>query len=307
MTLLEVVGVRYGKREHFWKKFAPILHDVSFDVREGEVFGFLGPNGAGKTTTIKTLLGLLRPDAGTIRLFGGSPGDPQTRTKLGFLPERTYFPEHLSASEVVIAHGLLSGLSRSDARARARELIERVGLASAASRPLRAYSKGMLQRVGIAQALVARPAMVIFDEPMSGLDPIGRADVRDIMLELRNMGTTVLFSTHILSDAETICDRVAILVAGRTRKVGKLSEITTDSDQPFEVVVRSLDDDTKQAIERAGGRVESRPNAAAIHSTSLESANLIIDVLRTKHVAVIAVHEQRGRLERLFLDEARSK
>ena len=301
MSILAVERVRYSKQEHFWSKRRTILQDVTFDVREGEIFGFLGPNGAGKTTTIKSILGLLWPDSGTISLLGGSPRDPRSRTRLGFLPERAYFPEHLNAFEVVISHGLLSGLSRHDAKARSAELIARVGLGAAGKQPLRTYSKGMLQRVGIAQALVSRPAMVIFDEPMSGLDPIGRADVRDIMLELRKNGTTVFFSTHILPDAEMICDRVAILVGGRTRRVGRLAEVTAGADQTIEVVVQELPGELSTL---EGSAIERRPDAVVIRAESVERANAIIDELRSRGVPIVEMH-RRGGLEKLFLNEAR--
>ncbi|MBC7792395.1 MAG: ABC transporter ATP-binding protein [Clostridia bacterium] len=302
MSILAVSHVRYGKQKHFWTKRSEILRDVTFEVNEGEIFGFLGPNGAGKTTTIKTILGLLSPDAGTVTLFGDSPLNPRTRTKLGFLPERAYFPEHLDAYEVVFAHGVLSGMSSYNARARAHELIERVGLrGDTAKHPLRTYSKGMLQRVGIAQALVSGPKMVVFDEPMSGLDPIGRADVRDIMLELRKNGTTVFFSTHILSDAEMICDRVAILVGGQTRRVGRLEEVTAGADEVVEIIVRDLPAGFTGIDAPA---IERRPGGVAIHSASVDQANIIIDLLRAAHVAVVEMH-RRGGLEKLFLEEAR--
>lgn len=301
MSILTVKNVRYGKQQHFWTKRTQILHDVTFEVHEGEVFGFLGPNGAGKTTTIKTILGLLTPDSGEVKLFGGAPSNPQTRTKLGFLPERAYFPEHLDAFEVVAAHGALSGLSSSDSKARAKTLIERVGLGAAAKNPLRTYSKGQLQRVGIAQALVSQPQMVVFDEPMSGLDPIGRADVRDIMLELRKNGTTVFFSTHILSDAEMICDRVAILVGGKTRRTGRLEEVTAGADEAVEVVVRELPEGFS-GVDAAA--IERRPGAVAIHAANVTEANAIIDALRRAAIPVVEMH-RRGGLEKLFLEEAR--
>lgn len=306
MNVLDVKGLTYSVKPHFWTKTARILHDVTFAVGTGEIFGFLGPNGAGKTTTIKAILGLLRPDGGDVRLFGHPPNNARARTKLGFLPERAYFPEHLTGREVVVSHGLLSGLSRRDAKARADILLERVGLGAARDRALRSYSKGMLQRAGIAQALVSQPEMVIFDEPMSGLDPLGRADVRDIMLELRHNGTTVFFSTHILPDAEMICDRVAIVIGGRTTRVGKLAELAPVHKEGVHIVVSGISEDIRKRVANDVVRLEERPEAVVLHVTDLARANAVVDVLRAAKIDIVEMQGQRSSLEQLFLSDARA-
>ncbi len=306
MSVLTVDNLTYAVKPHFWSKTTQILRGVTFSVAEREIFGFLGPNGAGKTTTIKAILGLLEPDGGDIRLFGEPPTRASSRAKLGFLPERAYFSEHLTGREVVTAHGLLAGLSSSDAKMRAKNLLERVGLAAAADRRLKSYSKGMLQRVGIAQALVSEPALVVFDEPMSGLDPLGRADVRDIMLELRAKGTTVFFSTHILPDAEMICDRVAIVVKGRSTRVGRLAELVPVASQGVQIVVAALSPELRSILTPVAVRIEERPEALVLHMRDLKSANSAVDILRKAGVDVVEMHGQRASLEDLFIADAKA-
>ncbi len=305
MNVLEVDKLTYAVRTHLWSKTARILHDVSFTVAQSEIFGFLGPNGAGKTTTIKAILGLLQQTSGEIRLFGERPTNPASREKLGFLPERAYFSEHLTGREVVTSHGLLAGLSSKDAKTRAKTLLERVGLGAAADTRLKSYSKGMLQRVGIAQALVSQPQLVVFDEPMSGLDPLGRADVREIMLELRANGTTVFFSTHILPDAEMICDRVAIVMGGRTTRVGKLADLVPVSSQGVQIVVSKLSADARTGLGSLAATIEERPEAIVLHMRDLQSANGAVDVLRKNGVDIVEMHGQRASLEELFIADAK--
>jgi len=201
------------------------LSALELSVEEGEVFGFIGANGAGKTTTIKALLGLVRPSRGEAFLLGRSFRERASRREVGFLPEAPYFYDYLTGREALCFYGGLSGLAGKDASSRAGELLERVGLASAADRAIGTYSRGMRQRLGLAQAIIHRPRLVILDEPMSGLDPLGRRDVRLLMLELAREGVTVFFSTHILSDVEALCARVGVLVAGRLVASGPVGEL----------------------------------------------------------------------------------
>ena len=203
----------------------PALVDLDLTIRRGEILGYVGPNGAGKTTTLKLLTGLLRPDRGDGRILGEPLAARGWRMRVGYLPESPYLYDYLTPAEYLDYVGRLFGLARGARRARTRELLALVGLERAAGLPMRRFSKGMLQRAGLAQALVNDPELLFLDEPMSGLDPIGRRLVRDLILELRRAGKTVLFSTHILSDAETLCDRVAVLRAGRLVKVGALGEL----------------------------------------------------------------------------------
>jgi ABC-2 type transport system ATP-binding protein len=204
------------------------LDGLSLDVRPGEVYGFLGPNGAGKTTTIKVLTSLLRPDSGEALLFGRQPWEPQARSRLGFLPETPVFYDHLSGREFLRLCGTLTGVPRTELGRRADAMLERVGLSHAIDLPIRRYSKGMTQRVGIAQALLHDPDLVILDEPMSGLDPMGRGDVRDLISDLRKRGKTVFFSTHIIPDVEAICDRVGIIAKGKLVRVGTVKELMSE-------------------------------------------------------------------------------
>jgi ABC-2 type transport system ATP-binding protein len=201
------------------------LDRLSLAVRPGEIYGFLGPNGAGKTTSIKVLTSLLRQDAGTARVFGADPTLRQTRQRMGFLPESPVFYDQLTGREFLHFCGRLCGMDRSAIQRRASELLERVGLSSAADLQIRRYSKGMNQRVGIAQALLHGPEVVILDEPMSGLDPIGRAEIRDLIVELGREGKTVFFSTHIIPDVEIICDRIGLVNRGRLVAEGSVEEL----------------------------------------------------------------------------------
>ncbi|HZN02281.1 MAG TPA: ABC transporter ATP-binding protein, partial [Candidatus Polarisedimenticolia bacterium] len=235
--VLTLEGVAKSYRTHLSLRKYWILKDLSFEVHPGEIFGFIGTNGAGKTTTIKLVLGLLFPDSGTIRLCGEDPARPEARRRVGFLPENPYFHDYLTGAEFLDFHARLHGFRQPERRKRVGELLERVGLTNRADRALRLYSKGMLQRIGLAQALLHDPDVVILDEPMSGLDPIGRRDVRDLILELKRRGRTVFFSTHILSDTETICDRVGMLVRGRLAAIGTVEELVRGEVESWEVTL----------------------------------------------------------------------
>ena len=209
---------------------------LSLSVRQGEILGFLGVNGAGKTTTIKMLLGFFKPDAGRLTVLDGDPCEPATRRTIGYMPETAYYYPYLNVRELLALYGGLCGMPKPLVRARSEELIERVGLKEAGGRLLRHYSKGMLQRAGIAQALLHDPAMLILDEPFTGLDPLARIQFRDLILEQQRQGKTVFFSSHELSEAELICDRVAILKQGALVWAGAVSEVAGDGGQNLERV-----------------------------------------------------------------------
>jgi len=228
----------------FWRKRPYLALDrLSLEVEAGEVFGFLGPNGAGKTTTLKLLMQLVFPTSGRAEMLGKPLGDLSVRHRLGYLPENPYFYDHLTAEELLTYFGQLFGYSRRDAAARGSRLLDEVGLEAERRMQLRKFSKGMLQRVGIAQALINEPELVIFDEPMSGLDPLGRRDVRALILRLRDRGCTVFFSSHVLSDAEALCSRVAILAKGRLVASGRLTEMRPFRASGWEMVVAGVRDD----------------------------------------------------------------
>jgi ABC-2 type transport system ATP-binding protein len=201
------------------------VEDLDLQVDAGEIFGFVGPNGAGKTTTIKMLMGLIFPTRGRAFIFDEPIPSERAKARLGYLPENPSYQDFLTGLEALRFFATLAGVPRAEQARRCDELLGLVGLADAAGRQLRKYSKGMQQRLGIAQALVSQPALVVLDEPMSGLDPIGRREIRDLILELKRRGTTVFFSTHILPDVETLCDRVGIIIQGRLRDVGRLGDL----------------------------------------------------------------------------------
>jgi len=226
---------------HVFQKRKPVLHGLTFEVQQGEVFGYLGPNGSGKTTTLKILNGLLFPDAGEILVLGRPLADRAWRFRAGYLPEHPYLYDYLTAREYLDYMGRLFGMEAPARRERARQLLALVGLERSADVALRRFSKGMVQRAGLAQALVNDPDLVILDEPMSGLDPIGRRLVRNIILDLKKAGKTILFSTHILTDAETLCDRVAVLRAGRLIDVGRLADILRLDVAHMEILMSGVD------------------------------------------------------------------
>jgi ABC-2 type transport system ATP-binding protein len=219
---------------HLKKKTS--LEGLRMQVEDGEVFGFLGPNGAGKSTTIKLLMGLIFPTAGTARILGKPISDTEMHRDIGYLPEQPYFYDYLTAAEVLDYFARFHDLAADVRRERVEKMLKKVGLDTAKKIQLRKYSKGMLQRVGLAQAILHDPKVVILDEPMSGLDPVGRREVRDIILELKREGKTVLFSTHILPDAEMLCDRVGVIVGGKLRGVGAPGEIVGLKAQGMEIL-----------------------------------------------------------------------
>jgi len=237
----------------FWRKRPyRALDHLTLDVAAGEVFGFLGPNGAGKTTTLKLLMQLVFPTSGTAEILGRPLGDLSVKRRIGYLPENPYFYDYLTGEELLIYFAGLFGYRGADRRARAGRLLDEVGIGAERRLQLRKFSKGMLQRVGIAQALINDPELVIFDEPMSGLDPLGRRDVRSLILGLRDRGCTVFFSSHVLSDAEALCSRVAILAKGRLVASGQLNEMVPFRAHGWELVVSGATDAAIRALE---GRV----------------------------------------------------
>lgn len=218
-----------------------VLRGVDLEVRRGEIFGFLGPNGAGKTTTIKAITGLITPDRGTVSICGHPHTSLEAKRRLGFMPESPYFYKHLTGREFLGFYGQLLGLDRGTMRRRVGEVLELVAMTASGDRPMRTYSKGMLQRLALGQALLGEPALLILDEPMSGLDPLGRRLVRDVILTQRESGTTVFFSSHILPDVEMICDRVAVLADGRVAATGAVMDIVARQAPNFEVTFTGLE------------------------------------------------------------------
>ena len=268
-------------------------------VEDGEVFGFLGPNGAGKSTTIKLLMGIIFPTAGSARILGKPVSDVSMHRDIGYLPEQPYFYDYLTAAEVLDYFARFHGFRSNERKERVQKMLQKVGLETAGKIQLRKFSKGMLQRVGLAQAIVHDPKLVILDEPMSGLDPVGRREVRDIILELKNAGKTILFSTHILSDAETLCDRVGVIAAGQLRGVGAPGSI---------VGVKSLGLEIVFELTGSGAQFEKiRAKAAksgANYRMSVSEAELyaVLDELREAGAKIMSVAQIKPTLEDFFME-----
>jgi len=237
--------------DHVVKKFGDVnaVSNLSLTIRQGEIMGFLGTNGAGKTTTIKMLLGFFPPDSGQIRIFGEDPTITAARRRIGYMPETAYYYPYLNIRELLRFYGGLCGLDAATIHTRGEVLIERVGLKDAGGKLLRHYSKGMLQRAGIAQALLHDPDLLILDEPLTGLDPLARIQFRDLILELRGQGKTIFFSSHELSEAELICDHVAIIRDGRLVWRGSCTEIAGEGDRNLErIFLHYLQNDIQEAL-----------------------------------------------------------
>ncbi|MCA9644563.1 MAG: ABC transporter ATP-binding protein, partial [Myxococcales bacterium] len=286
-----------------WMRRVEAVRGVSFEVQAGDIFGFLGPNGAGKTTTIKMLTGLIAPTSGRASLMGEPVGRPRVLSKVGFLPENPYVYPYLTPLEFVEMCGELSGLRGRACRDRARQVLERTGVWYAADRQVRRLSKGMLQRTGLAAALVADPELLILDEPMSGLDPVGRKEVKDLILEERANGRTIFFSTHILADVEALCDRVTILRKGQVVVSGALSELLNFGANETQIVLDAVSEELQGELEALGGRL-----SRAGERTTVEVASQQVDeVLRMAlggGASVVEVQAHHATLEDLFVREA---
>lgn len=251
----DVIGVEYGRLKiRLRNRKVEALSNLTMSVEEGEIFGLLGPNGAGKTTTIKILMGIHFATKGSAQLMGRPLGDIEVKKQIGFLPENPYFYDYLKGWEFLDYYGQLYGIPKQKRHKRIDELLDLVGLTNAANLPLKGYSKGMNQRIGLAQALLNDPRLVFLDEPQSGLDPLGRKEVRDLILKLRDEGRTVLFSSHILSDAEMICDRVGILYKGKLINIGSMGELLSAKTLQYELVVSGVPDSAKESLKRGAVR-----------------------------------------------------
>jgi len=274
------------------------LQQVSLEVEQGEIFGLLGPNGAGKTTALKCILSLVHPNSGSIELLGDPVPSPKAMARIGFLSENPYVYEFLSGREYLTFSGQLHGMSKEQARRKADELLHFFHLDDAAGRPLRKYSKGMLQRIGLAQALVNDPDFLILDEPMSGLDPVGRKEVRDLLLSLKNKGRTLLFSSHILSDAEMICDRVAILLKGRVQMIGKVQSLMKQVDG-YEITINSKQDLQMDGIPHEV--ITKADSQYLLRVLSIKELHSIITESEKQNFEIESIVPQRQTLEDLYL------
>jgi len=304
MVVLKTEGLTKEYRTGFWRTRVRVLHDLNLEVHQGEIFGYLGPNGAGKTTTLKLLMGLIYPTAGRASILGRDVQDVAVKAQVGFLPENPYFYDYLTGREFLHFYGQLFGLPYRDRRQRIDELLDAVGLSKAAELQLRKYSKGMLQRIGLAQALINDPQVIVLDEPTSGLDPVGRKEVRDLILDLKGRGKTVFFSTHIVPDAEMICDRVGIIVAGRLTRVGTLEELLGSEVERIEITASGFDEAVDSQIDQWSVRPPARHGDKVLFAVNTEKeASQAMEFLLGRGAAVHAVHPKRRTLEDLFLRE----
>lgn len=298
MAAIEIQGLTKSYQVGFWRKTEKLgLKDLTLSVEEGEVFGCLGPNGAGKTTTLKILMGLIFADSGSARILGREIGDPEMKRQIGYLPEHPYFYDYLTARELLDYYGQLSGVGAGERRARVNQVLDQVGLGDAAHLQLRRFSKGMLQRVGIAQAILHRPRVIFLDEPMSGLDPIGRREVRDLIEGLKQEGRTVFFSTHILSDAEALCDRVAVVHKGELRGVGVIADLTSSVQGRIEIVWQGAVPAGMWAL-GAECHVTGDMARAIIPDAQLDAG---IDAVRRAGLRLVSVTPIRATLEDYFV------
>ena len=300
MNALEIRELKKSFSSNFLLKKYPILKSINIVAEKGQVYGFLGPNGAGKTTTIKCILGILFPDSGTILINGRPASDPEIRRELGFLPENPYFYDYLTAGEFMDFSARLFSISSTEASKRSKELIRQVGLEGKENIKLKNYSKGMIQRIGFAQALINDPDIVILDEPFSGLDPIGRKELRDIITTLKNSGKTVFFSSHILQDMELIADKVGIIFNGNIIKEGKLSDLVSRSVQYYDVIFSNI---PRKKIEAERIQFVTREDTFIARCQDIHDMNKIIGFVADNRGTIISVTPIKMTLEDIFLKE----
>src|SRR5947209_9792000 len=294
MWALEINGLAKSYPVGFLRKtLKPALQPLHLTVEEGETFGFLGPNGAGKTTTLKLLMGIIFPTAGSATILGKHFLDPEIKKKTGFLPEQPYFYDYLSAPELLDYYAGLSGMGAAERKKRIGPVLERVGLSDIGNKQLRKFSKGMLQRVGIAQAIIHEPEVVFLDEPMSGLDPLGRHEVRELIQGLKDEGKTIFFSTHILSDAEALCDRVAVIHKGELRGIGVVNDLRSKAGDQSEVVWEGAEADASIKALLVESHVAGQTVRATVNSADLDR---LLENLRQTQLRLVSVTPIHGTL-----------
>ena len=311
--IVEIENLSKDYEVGFWKKKkVRALDGLNLQVEGGQIFGFLGGNGAGKTTTIKILMSLMFPTTGTARILGRDIADVKMHSRIGYCPENPYFYDYLKARELMNYFGELFGLDAAQRNRKTEELLTKVGLEEKDwNKQLRKFSKGMLQRVGLAQSLINEPEIVFLDEPMSGLDPIGRREIRELIAELREKGTTVFMSTHILSDIEALCDNVAILRGGKLAATGNLNDLLTNSGetQIFEITVKGVTAEVlrSEIANISGATVSAKPNGATIQVLDEKDIDKLLPIIRNEGGSLISVQPVRQSLEELFVKETESE
>jgi len=289
----------------FFRKRVDAVRGVSFEVKRGEIFGFVGPNGAGKTTSIKMILQLIYPTRGEVKLFGRPGFDPEARKRLGYLPENPYIYSYLRPLEFLDLCGRLTGLGARERRQRSEALVHRLGIAHALDRPIGRFSKGMTQRLGLCQALLHDPELLILDEPFSGLDPIGRKDIRDLMLEQKAQGRTVLLTSHVLSDVELLSERVAVVRQGRIAAYGAIDDLLRPEVRRVDVELSEVDGELRERLERVAHSVRMLDEGVTLATVEGdEGVPTLLNLALTAGARVVAVTPHRETLEDLFVRNA---
>jgi len=302
--VLEVKGLRKVFRIGFFRKRVEAVRGTSFCVKRGEIFGLLGPNGAGKTTTIKSILRLIFPTEGEIRIFGRPAGDREASMRVGYMPENPYIYQYLKPLEFLDLCGRLVGMSKRERLERSEAMIDKVGLRHAIDRPIGKFSKGMMQRIGLAQALLHDPELLVLDEPMSGLDPIGRKEVRDLLLEQRDRGKTLLFTSHILSDVELLCDRVVIMQQGEITSEGQVHDLLETAGRRVEIRLSGATKTLKESLASRGTVFDHGAGRMTLRVEGQKSVDEIIRISNAAGARLDALIPERETLENLFLKDA---
>ena len=303
MIVIKTQDLSKEFRTGFTMKKVSALHNLNMEVEEGEIFGYIGPNGAGKTTTLKILAGLIYPTSGNAWILGRDIRDVAIKKDIGFLPEGPYFYDYLTAKEFLYFYGQLFGMRKREIEKKVDELLDLVELSHVKDIQLRRFSKGMLQRIGVAQALINDPKLLLLDEPMSGLDPIGRAKIKEIILRLKEDGKTILFSSHILSDVEMLCDRVGILTQGRLIDVGSLDTLLGSGIKSIEIVTSHITKDTLREIETVAEKVTLRDEKLVIVVNGEEDKDRVLGIINRNNGRLISLTPGRKTLEEYLVEK----
>lgn len=305
-TLIEVSGLRKQYRSSFRKPLITALDGIDFQVQEGELFGLLGPNGAGKTTTVKILLGLTRATSGTATICGLPVNDPESRRRVGYLPEGHKIPNYLTARQALSIFGRMSGMESADIAKRVTLLLDQVRMTQWADVRIKKFSKGMTQRLGLACAMVHAPQVLLLDEPTDGVDPVGRREIRDILRAEADRGTAVLLNSHLLSEIERTCDRVAVLRDGKVAAFGSVKDLTQKS-ATYKMVASPIDDSLIAAFRESGAGVERVNGHMVLNVADIQHLNALVDQLRSRGGVLSELTPERSTLEDVFVDLVRAE